>query len=97
MPTYEYQCFECNRTFEAMHSMSAAPLQQCRLCGSPSVKKLISAPMVNRIKSTSRTGATYERLTPTELMQREAQPLAAIEKQEGMKEKLEIMYSGKLD
>ena len=97
MPTYEYRCFECNRTFEAMHSMSAAPLQQCRLCGSPSIEKLISAPRLNRIKSRSPTGATYEQLTPTELMQREAPPLAAMEQQEGMKEKLEIMYSGKLD
>ena len=97
MPIYEYRCCECNRTFEAMHSMSATPLQQCRLCGSPSIKKLISAPMLNRIKSRSPTGATYEHLTPTELMQREAPPLAAMEQQEGMKEKLEIMYSGKLD
>src|SRR5262249_35775184 len=97
MPIYEYRCFECNRTFEAMHSMSAAPLQQCRLCGSSSVKKLISAPVLNRIKSRSPTGATYEPLTPTELMQREAQVLTPMEQQAGMKEKLEIMYSGKLD
>jgi putative FmdB family regulatory protein len=97
MPIYEYRCCECNQTFEAMHSMSATPLQSCRLCGSPSITKLISAPMLNRIKSRSPTGATYERLTRTELMQREAPPLAAMEKQEGMKEKLELMYSGKLD
>jgi len=97
MPTYEYRCCACNRTFEAMHRMSAAPVQQCRLCGSPSIEKLISAPRLSRINSRSPTGATYERLTPTELMQREAPPLAAMEQQEGMKEKLEIMYSGKPD
>jgi hypothetical protein len=30
-------------------------------------------------------------------MKKEAEPLAAVEKQERMKEKLQIMYGGKLD
>ncbi|MBI3302727.1 MAG: zinc ribbon domain-containing protein [Deltaproteobacteria bacterium] len=97
MPLYEYWCFDCQRTFEATHSMSAAPLQECRLCGSQSVKKLISLPMLNKIKSGSPTGARYEKLSATELVKKEAKPLAAVEKQEGMKEKLQIMYGGKLD
>jgi len=97
MPTDEYRCCACNRTFEARQSMRAAPLQQCRRCGSPAIEKLISAPRLSRINSRSPTGATYERLTPTELMQREAPPLAAMEQQAGMQEKLESMYSGKLD
>src|SRR2546425_6713107 len=97
MPIYEYWCYDCQGTFEATHSMSAAPLQECRLCGSQSVKKLISLPMINKIKSGSLTGAKYEKLSTTELMKKEAEPLAAVEKQEGMKEKLQIMYGGKLD
>ena len=97
MPRYDYRCLECNRTFEATHSMNAAPLKKCLLCGSESVQKLISPPMINIIKSTSPTGAKYEKLSKKEIIDMEAAPLAAMEKQEGMAEKLAIMYSGKLD
>ena len=97
MPRYDYRCLDCEGVFEVTHGMADAPLRECRLCGSESVRKLISAPMINSIKSSSPTGAKYEKLTKKEIIDVEAPPLAAMEQQEGMKEKLEIMYGGKLD
>ena len=97
MPTYEYKCYTCNGVFDAMQSMSAEPLGKCRLCASSQIKKLISAPSLNTIKSTSPTGASYEKLTTREVFNRDGPRLAEMEKQEGIKEKLQLMYSGKLD
>ncbi len=41
MPTYEYQCQECGKEFEAFQKMSDSPLKQCKFCGG-SVRRLIS-------------------------------------------------------
>ncbi len=97
MPRYDYRCLDCDQTFEATHSMSAGPLGECLLCGGERVQKLISLPMINTIKSGSPTGARYEKLSKKEIVDMEAAPLAAMEEQDGMKEKLAIMYGGKLD
>lgn len=40
MPTYEYECKSCGKTFEAFQSMSDAPLSSCPACGK-SVRRLI--------------------------------------------------------
>ena len=77
--------------------MSVGPLKLCLLCGGESVRKLILAPMINTIKSGSPTGAKYEKMSKKEIIDKEAAPLAAMEEQGGMAEKLAIMYGGKLD
>ena len=97
MPRYDYRCSACGQTFEATHSMADSPLRNCVLCGSDSVLKLISSPMINSIKSGSPTGAKYEKLTKKEIIDKEAAPLAGLGEQEGMAEKLAIMYGGTLD
>lgn len=97
MPRYDYRCLECDQTFEAAHSVSAGPLKECKLCGGGSVQKLISAPMINTIKSGSPTGARYEKMSKKEIIDVESPPLVAMEQQDGMKEKMAIMYGGKLD
>ena len=97
MPTYDYRCGQCRTAFEATHPMAAGPVDRCPRCGSPSVNRIISAPMINTIKSGSPTGAKYEKLSKKEVIDMEGPPLAEMEKQEGMKEKLAIMYGGKLD
>jgi len=33
MPTYEYECTSCGKSFEAFQSMSDAPLSTCPSCG----------------------------------------------------------------
>jgi putative FmdB family regulatory protein len=50
MPTYEYVCEKCGHEFEALQSMSAAPLKQCpedvcarKTWGRGRVKKKISS------------------------------------------------------
>jgi len=33
MPTYDYECKDCNHAFEEFHSMSAKPVKKCPECG----------------------------------------------------------------
>ena len=40
MPTYEYECRECNLTFEKFQSMSEDPVKVCPKCGG-AVRRLI--------------------------------------------------------
>src|SRR3982751_2331751 len=41
MPTYEYECDACGHKFEKFHSMSAAPIKKCPVCGKNKVRRLI--------------------------------------------------------
>lgn len=43
MPTYDYECAECDHTFELFQSMSAKPIRKCPECGRLKVKRLIGA------------------------------------------------------
>lgn len=43
MPTYDYQCKGCGKTFEVEQRISEEPLKECRLCGKPEVQRLISS------------------------------------------------------
>ena len=97
MPRYDYRCHQCDQTFEATHGMSEGPLKVCALCGGEPVQRLISSPMINTVQSGSPTGARYEKLSQKEIIDIEGPPLAAMAEQEGMAEKLAIMYGGKLD
>ncbi len=42
MPTYEYACDECGRTYEVRQRISAPPLTRCQHCNGP-VRRLLSA------------------------------------------------------
>jgi len=42
MPTYEYQCTECDHKFEVFQSMSDDPIENCEKCTSK-VRKLFSS------------------------------------------------------
>lgn len=33
MPTYEYLCLKCGRSFDALQPISAPPLKKCETCG----------------------------------------------------------------
>lgn len=41
MPTYEYECDSCGKTFEEFQKMSDDPIKVCKFCGEP-VRRLIS-------------------------------------------------------
>lgn len=46
MPTYDYQCDQCHRTFEVRQRITAPPLTRCEACGG-SLRRLLSpAPFI---------------------------------------------------
>ena len=45
MPLYEYQCLQCNRTFEAIRKFSDPDLTKCSDCGGQ-LERLLSAPAI---------------------------------------------------
>jgi len=44
MPIYEYVCSDCAHEFEKLQKMSDAPLTDCPVCETKTLKKKISAP-----------------------------------------------------
>lgn len=43
MPTYDYECPDCQHHFERFHSMTADPIKECPSCGEDKVRRLIGA------------------------------------------------------
>ncbi len=41
MPTYDYECTQCDHKFEAFQNITAAPLRKCPKCGRKSLRRLI--------------------------------------------------------
>ena len=46
MPTYDYRCDQCERTFEVRQRISAEPLTACERCGGPIRRLLSAAPFI---------------------------------------------------
>ena len=46
MPTYDYRCDRCERTFEVRQRISDAPLTTCEQCGGPVRRLLAAAPFI---------------------------------------------------
>lgn len=46
MPTYEYQCDECRRTFEVRQRITEDPLTRCEVCGGTLRRLLSAAPFI---------------------------------------------------
>lgn len=46
MPTYEYQCEQCHRTFEVRQRITEAPLTRCEACGGTLKRLLAPAPFI---------------------------------------------------
>lgn len=42
MPTYEYRCLECEKTFDQFQKMTDPPVAECPYCGG-GVKRLIGS------------------------------------------------------
>ncbi len=43
MPIYEFQCQSCGDEVEVLQKMSDDPLTDCKACGKPDMKKMVSA------------------------------------------------------
>lgn len=46
VPTYEYECEQCQRVFEVKQRISDAPLTTCEVCGGTIRRLLSSAPFI---------------------------------------------------
>ena len=46
MPTYDYECDDCGRTYEVRQRISAAPLTSCQHCGGHIRRLLAAAPFI---------------------------------------------------
>jgi putative FmdB family regulatory protein len=46
LPTYDYRCDRCDRTFEVRQRISEAPLATCDRCGGPIRRLLAAAPFI---------------------------------------------------
>ena len=44
MPIYEYCCRECGHSLVALQMLADAPLTDCPNCGTPALRKQVSAP-----------------------------------------------------
>ena len=55
MPTYTYECKDCNEIFDEFHLMSET-LEKCRKCDSSEIKKIISKQSSVVIKGRSSKG-----------------------------------------
>lgn len=54
MPIYEYQCKNCNFSFE-YYVLTTEEKIRCPKCGSTEVEKLLSAPNIGGLSSSSNT------------------------------------------
>jgi len=43
MPTYEYECKNCQHRFEVIQSITAEPIHECPQCHSLNVRRLIGS------------------------------------------------------
>jgi putative FmdB family regulatory protein len=43
MPTYEYQCSQCQHRLEAFEKITDIPLTDCPACRNPALQRLVSA------------------------------------------------------
>jgi putative FmdB family regulatory protein len=46
VPTYDYQCNDCGKTYEVRQPISASPLTSCQFCGGAIRRLLSSAPFI---------------------------------------------------
>jgi putative FmdB family regulatory protein len=46
VPTYDYRCDQCERTFEVRQRISAEPLTTCERCGGPIRRLLAATPFI---------------------------------------------------
>jgi len=71
MPTYEYECCALPGRLRDRHGVKDTPLETCPRCRAR-VRRLISAPNLNRGNYASPTEAKYARMSAKEEVARES-------------------------
>ena len=56
MPTYIYECNECEHSFEQLQKMSDEPLKKCPECGKNELFKVITGGIYACVKNTNTVG-----------------------------------------
>ena len=64
MPTYEYQCDNCNYTFELLQSIKTSPKKKCPKCKKMKLKRLIGAGSGIIFKGTGFYETDYKKKKP---------------------------------
>jgi putative FmdB family regulatory protein len=70
MPVYEYECAPCQVVYEVRHGLADPPLAACPRC-QREVRRLVSAPNLNRGNHSSPTAAKYAKLSTRDEIARE--------------------------
>jgi putative FmdB family regulatory protein len=70
MPVYEYECEPCQVVYEVRQRSGDAPLETCPRCRR-AVRRLISAPNLNRGNYAGPTEAKYAKLSARDEIARE--------------------------
>ncbi len=65
MPTYEYRCLKCGKSFEEFQPITAKPLKKCRFC-SGRVERLIGTGGGFILKGSGFYSNDYRKKQPTE-------------------------------
>jgi len=64
MPTYEYECDNCNKTFEVFQKITDEPLKKCPKCGKK-IKRLIGGGSGVIFKGTGFYATDYRKTGPS--------------------------------
>ncbi len=66
MPTYEYECGKCKKTFEMFQNMSASPIKKCPKCKGP-VRRLIGSGSGIILKGSGFYETDYKKKSPAKI------------------------------
>ena len=61
MPTYEYQCSRCRKSYDVQQRMTDPILNRCWKCGSTKIKRCISLPSIITSAKTEATQVAVHR------------------------------------
>jgi putative FmdB family regulatory protein len=75
VPTYDYECERCERTYEVRQSISAPALTTCQFCGGPIRRLLAAAPFI--LKGSGWYVTDYPSESRKKAMEAEKKPAAA--------------------
>lgn len=79
MPTYEYECGNCQHAFEEFQAMSDKPLRKCPKCGKLKLQRLIGAGAGIIFKGSGFYETDYKRKPQAKVGDADAKPAAKSE------------------
>ena len=68
MPRYTYECYSCNKEFDAMHHYKET-LSECKLCKDTNIKRIINKVFVYKKVDTNQKAGTKIKETISETIE----------------------------